>query len=162
MVVGTRSYHEGEATYIIRMRKGAGVILIGLGVAFLSGLIAIVGRFSISMFLALFSVFPGYPLPNLIGVLVAGTVAMAAFNIAGGIFCLRRKYWRVCLASASFAVLGSVVNSWVLLLSSDIATGLISWVTVFAAVIALIFAVRTKKEWREISDSADGKVSYDG
>jgi len=149
------------------MRKAAGIILISLGAAYLSGLIAILAvfRISISMFAALFhpvDVFPGPPVPNLIGVLVVGTVGMAAFNIAGGIFCLRRKYWRVCLASASFAVLGSVVDSGVLLLSSDIVTGLISWVTVFAAVIALIFAVRTKREWREISDSVDGKVSYDG
>ena len=144
------------------MRKAAGIILISLGVAFLSGLIAIVAVFgiSISIFLALF--YPGHPLGYIMGVLVLGTVATAAFNITGGIFCLRRKYWRVCLASVSFAVLGSVVNSGVLLLSSDILTGLISWVTVFAAVIALLFVVRTKKEWGEISDSVDGKVSYDG
>jgi uncharacterized membrane protein (DUF485 family) len=151
------------------MRKAAGIILITLGVSFLCGMIYILVvlgiMFGISIFLSFLIPVPGF-------VFLLGLVVAAAFDITGGIFCLRRKYWRVCLASASFAVFFLVFyfvfflvlspfpwgSSW----SDYISMGWPIWVMVVAAVISVIFILRTKKEWQEISDSADGKLSYGG
>ena len=150
------------------MRKAAGIILITLGVLFACGLIHILvilimmDRFSILMVVM--------QRPSLVFLL--GLVVAAAFRITGGIFCLMRKYWRVCLASASFAVFFVVFNivyfsalspfSWRWPWSDYIYMGWPIWVMLVAAVISVIFVLRTKKEWQEISDSVDGKVSYDG
>ena len=141
------------------MRKAAGIILITLGVLFLCFLIDAVVVFGITIFLAPFDAcIQGF----LIGVILLGFVVSAAFHITGGIFCLRRKYWGVCLASALFAVFTSVVQPPGWLLRSNISTGWTIWVMIVAAVISVIFIVRTIKEWQEISDSVDGKVSYGG
>ena len=142
------------------MRKAAGIILIIIGVLLLCVPISFVVVFGISIFFV-----PVYYIPPAVfAVILLGLVVLAAFHITGGIFCLRRKYWRVCLASASFAVFSSVFDSvWgVRFLSDYISTGWIPWVMLVAAVIAVIFILRTKKEWQEISDSVDGKVSYGG
>jgi len=132
------------------MRKAAGIILIIIGVLFLCGLINVVVVFGISIFLV-----PFYPIPQALpaAVILLGLVVPAAFHITGGIFCLRRKYWRVCLASASFAVFSSVFDSvWgASFLSNYISTGWTTWVMLVAEVIAVIFILRTKKEWQEIS-----------
>ena len=137
------------------MRKAAGIILIIFGLVL----------FGIAFLLAPFLLAP-FLIPSIYGLFAAvgllSLIVPAAFSITGGIFCLRRKYWRVCLASASFAVLASVVNRGDVLLSSNILTGFISWVVVVAPVIGVIFILRTKKEWQDISDSVDGKVSYGG
>lgn len=139
------------------MRKAAGIILITLGVLFLYYPISIVVEFGISIFLV-----PVYYItPSLFAVILLVLVILAAFLITGGIFCLRRKYWRVCLASASFAVFLLVFyfvsflvlhqflwgSSW----SDYISTGWPIWVMLVAEVIAVIFILRTKKEWQEIS-----------
>ena len=141
------------------MRKAAGIILIALGVYVLSFLIGVLLVFGIGFMIAPFL------LPNFYGfsaaIVVLGTIVPAAFYVTGGIFCLRRKYWRVCLASASFAVLFSLWDS-AGLLSSNIITGLINWIMLVAAVVAVVFIVRRKKEWQEISDLVDGKVSHGG
>ena len=141
------------------MRKAAGIILITLGVLFLCFLIDAVVVFGITIFLAPFDAgIQGF----LIGVILLGFVVSAAFHITGGIFCLRRKYWGVCLASALFAVFTSVVQPPGWLLRSNISTGWTIWVMIVAAVISVIFIVSTIKEWQEISDSVDGKVSHGG
>jgi hypothetical protein len=144
------------------MRKAAGIILIIIGVLFLWVLIDVVVAFGISFF------FLGhyYLIAQAVvaAVVLLSLVVPAAFCVTGGIFCLRRKYWRVCLASASFAVFSSVFDSvWgARFLSDYISTGWTTWVMLVAEVIAIIFILRTKKEWQEISDSVDGKVSYGG
>jgi len=142
------------------MRKAAGIILIALGVLFLWFLIDVLLVFGIGFLLAPF--LPIGMQAVAAAFVVLGSIIPAAFYVTGGIFCLRRKYWRVCLASASFAVLLSVWNLRGPLLSSNILMGSIPWVMLVAEVIAVIFIVRTKKEWQEISDSVDGKVSYGG
>ena len=142
------------------MRKAAGIILIALGVSFLWFLINVLLVFGIG-----FLIVPFLPVPpqNFIAaIVVLGTIVPAAFYVTGGIFCLRRKYWGVCLASALFAVFTSVVQPPGWLLRSNISTGWTIWVMIVAAVISVIFIVSTIKEWQEISDSVDGKVSHGG
>jgi hypothetical protein len=142
------------------MRKAAGIILIALSVYFICSLIATLVVFGIDFLLAPF--FIPSPQGFIAAVVILGSVALAAFYITCGIFCLRRKYWRVCLASASFAVLFSVWGLGGSVLSSNILMGSIPWGMLVAEVIAVIFIVRTKKEWQETSDSVGGKVSYGG
>jgi hypothetical protein len=134
------------------MRIAAGIILVILGVLDLRSLIILLRGLVIT-----FSSIPVSAVPTILLVIVK-----APFFITGGIFCLMRKYWRVCLAAASFAVLLSVWNLGGPLLSSNILMSLIPWVMLVATVIAVIFIVCRKKEWQEISDIMDCKVSYDG
>ena len=147
---------------VARMRKAAGIILIVLGVFFIYILIDVVVVFGIDFFLAPFV--PIFPQGFLLGVFLIVFVVSAAFHITGGILCLRRKHWRVCLAAASFAVLFSVFDPGGSLLSGNvrILPGWISWVMLVATVIAVIFILRAKKEWQEISGSVDGEVSNGG
>ena len=149
------------------MRKAAGIILVSIGVFIICILINVLVVFGIGFFPAPFV--PIVPQGFIVGVLLLVLVVAAAFRITGGIFCLRRKYWRVCLASASFAVFfsvllsgGSLLGREASLLSGNILMSLIPWVMLVAAVIAVIFILHTKKEWQEISDSVDGKRSHGG
>jgi hypothetical protein len=144
------------------MRKAAGIILITVGVLFLCALIYLLVVIDIMFGIRVLLIL----VPRLVVFSLLCLVVPVAFHITGGIFCLRRKYWRVCLASASYAVFLSVfflvlVPSG-LLFSNFISMGWIIWVMLVAAVIAVIFIVRRKKEWQEISDSVDAKVSYGG
>jgi len=85
------------------------------------------------------------------------------FFVTGGVFCLRKKYWRVCLASASFAIfmaIFSVVEPSVVL--GRFVMPWVAWIVVIGAVISTIFISLSKKEWQEISDSVDGEVSHGG
>jgi hypothetical protein len=135
------------------MRIAAGIILILLGVFGLLGLIfllqELVIRFSSIQFSAVFTIM-WYIIP-------------VALFVSGGVFCLRKKYWRVCLASASFAVfmavftlveplvvLGRFVMPWTV------------WFLVIGAVISIVFISLSKKEWHEISDSVNYEVSNGG
>ncbi|UCD21917.1 MAG: hypothetical protein JSW22_07845 [Chloroflexota bacterium] len=144
------------------MRKAAGIILITLGVYFVYFLITGVVAVGIRLLLDVFTPGAGGLVSR---VVVLGSVGVAAFYITCGIFCLRRKYWGVCLASALLVVLLSLCDlasgrGWVF--SGNIAMGSIPWVVFAAVLIAVIFIGIRKKEWQVISDSVDGKVSYGG
>ena len=65
------------------MRKAAGVMLIIVGVYIVVGEIAIL--YTVGSHLFALSVFP---------------IILAALTVAGGILCIRRRYWVVCLVSA--------------------------------------------------------------
>jgi len=133
------------------MRIAAGILLIVLGVL---GLVV-----PISVITAMPDL--DYQL-SLVPVIVV-RIVYAAFIITGGIFCLRRKYWRVCLASASFGVLLGVLDVAEPLVSfGRFATRWDIWVVFIAAVIATIFIAVTKREWQKISDSVDSEVSKGG
>jgi len=123
------------------MRKAAGIILIILGIFLLIQLISRLG-----------CILSG---PGIYAYLrfIILRIACTAFFVTGGVLCLERKYWRACLASASFGVSvgifeiveplvvrGSFIMDW------DI------WMLVVAAVIATVLISLTKKEWQEISD----------
>jgi len=133
------------------MRKAAGIILITLGVSFLYFLIDVVVVFDITIFLAPFYAgIQGF----IVGVFLLGFAVSAAFPITGGILCLRRKYWEVCLGSALFAAFSSVLLPVLLSYTSlsiiYTSRGWTIWVMLVAAVISVIFILRTKKEWQEI------------
>ncbi len=149
------------------MRKAAGIILITLGVLLACELNHVLAMVIANHFSPLMVVIRRPSFVFLLGLVVA-----ADFLITGGIFCLMRKYWRVCLASSSFAVFSVVFNivyfsalspfSWDWPWTDYIYMRWPIWLMLVAAVISVIFISRTRKEWQEISDSVDGEVSYVG
>jgi membrane protease YdiL (CAAX protease family) len=135
------------------MRIASGIILIILGVFGLRGLFFLLResmiRVSYIPFSAVFTII-WYIVP-------------VVLFVSGGIFCLRKKYWRVCLAAASFAVFMAIVT----VVEPSVVLGRlvmpwIAWFVVIGAVISTVFISLSKKEWQEISNSVDGKVPYDG
>jgi len=70
----------------------------------------------------------------------------AAFIFAGGVFCLERKYRRVCLASASLAAFIMIV--W--LTGYAAVSVALAWVVSIVGTLPIIFVSLTKKEWQEI------------
>ena len=70
-----------------------------------------------------------------------------AFLIAGGILCLMKKYWKVCLASAWLAVFIMIVS-----LTGFPPSGLewLSWVFSILGTLSIIFVYLTKEQWKGI------------
>ena len=135
------------------MRIAAGIILIILGVFVIRTWIYIPKEVLIYL-----SSMPFYVVLTMISYIVA-----AMLFITGGVLCLMKKYWRVCLASASFAVLMAIFR----VVEPSVVLGRFhmhwtAWFVVVGGVISTVFISLSKKEWKEISDSVDGKVSYDG
>jgi len=139
------------------MRKAGGIILITLGVLLGCELTHVLAMIYVNHFTILQVLIKRPSFIFLLGLLVA-----AEFLITGGIFCLMRKYWRVCLASTSFAVFSVVFNiayfsdlspfSWDWPWTDYIYMRWPIWLMLVAAVSAMIFILRTKKEWKEILD----------
>ncbi len=72
-----------------------------------------------------------------------------AFLITGGIFCLRKTYWRVCLASAWVAAF--IMIMW---LTGSHPYGLhwLSWVFSVLGTLSIIFVYLSKEEWMVIQE----------
>jgi hypothetical protein len=137
------------------MRIAAGVILIIVAVVLLVGMIIDVngqildmgfrsGRLSI--------ILATVPMPIILGSLL----------VAGGVLCFRRRHWGVCLVSAVITLAFWIIPSVAVLTAGGLSLGWRYCITVVGTVIATIFISFRKREWQEISDSMDGKVSHDG
>ena len=121
------------------MRKAAGVIMIILG-AIVIGIIV----FVLSLWRA-----------SRIDPLGTFMVAWTGFAFIGGILCLTRRYWGVCLASAIAAVVLGIVGlplvarfGWGI---PGVIAGIFGFPLVLAGGIAsTVFISRRKKEWQEI------------
>ena len=155
MAVRRCSYQE---KVLIRMRKAAGIILMVVGVV---GVIGVVGSLTSTMI---------YVELLRYHVVILGRIASAAILIAGGVFCLRRTYWGACLATAAVAVFIGVVSTIDYVKVIVIGRPLFRvpslywgiWILLVVGVIAAVFIGLRKKEWQELSDSVDGRVSYGG
>ena len=96
--------------------------------------------------------------PDYVYIIIA---ALAVFFIVGGVFCLRRKCWRLCFTSSLLLhILMTVLIFSQLFFFSWMLPLWLSLIPVW--ILPLIFICFTKKEWQEISDSVDGKVSDGG
>ena len=76
-------------------------------------------------------------------------IAIGAFLITGGVLCLRRRYWGLCLASALLALFIGISFVVEPLLHGYF---LMTWDTsilILGAVISTIFISLTKKEWQK-------------
>ncbi len=114
------------------MRKAAGIMLIIFGILLLNTLVSALRGYDIPVYQIVFDVLMIIPV---------------AFLIAGGIFCLMKKYWRVCLASAWFAVFIMLVS-----LTGSPPSGLdwLSWVFSILGTLSIVFVYLTKEEWKEM------------
>ena len=121
------------------MRKAAGIMLIILGVA------------AISLFIVDVSGLITRPIeyiltpPDYVFIIIA---TLAVFFIVGGVFCLKRRNWRLCFTSSLFLHFFMPVLifskpfffSWLLLL----------WVSLISVwILPLIFICLRKSEWSE-------------
>ena len=114
------------------MRQAAGIMLIIFGIFLLNTMVSALSDFNIhvrQIILNLLMIIP------------------TAFLIAGGIFCLRKNYWRVCLASAWLAVL-FMIMWWAG--SPPYRLDWLPWVFSILGTLSIIFVYLTKKEWQEI------------
>jgi hypothetical protein len=114
-----------------RMRTAAGILMVAFALFLLIDGVFSVSRYGIDVYdlaLSLLLIIP------------------AAFVFAGGVFCLQRKYRRVCLASASLAAL--IMILW---LAGHAAGSIwLAWVVSMVGTFPIIFVCLTKKEWQGI------------
>jgi hypothetical protein len=136
------------------MRIAAGIILIILGGFGLQGVIFLLSDLTIGL----------SSIPVSVVFIILWYIVLAAFYVTGGVLCLRKKYWRVCLASASFAVFMGIFEVVVpsVVLGHLVVMPWTTWIVNIGAVISTIFISLSKKEWQEISHRLDCKASYGG
>jgi hypothetical protein len=114
------------------MRKAAGAMLIIVGVYMLVGEITMLYRMGSHLFAL--SVFP---------------IILAALTITGGVFCVRRRYWIVCLVTALIPVYFVIT----LLLSKGVVLcRFAAWELILpiVGILPIIFIGFKRKEWKEI------------
>lgn len=114
------------------MRKAAGIMLIIFGMFLLNTVVYALRGYDIHVYQIV---------SNLL------MIIPVAFLITGGIFCLMKKRWRVCLASAWLAVFIMLVA-----LTGSPPNGLdwLSWVFSILGTLSIIFVYLTKEEWKGI------------
>jgi uncharacterized membrane protein HdeD (DUF308 family) len=134
------------------MRKAAGIMLMVSGVYVLvNSVVLIIASLS-------FARSAGNPVILLI-VQISNMFLMfcGAFVVIGGVFCVKRRDWGLCLASGLIAVLIGIypvvkepVPGSYLLAELPVNWGM--WLLVSGAVLSMIFIITRKKEWSEILD----------
>jgi len=110
------------------MRKAAGIMLIIVGLYILVGEITIL--YTIGSHLFALSVLP---------------IVLAALIVTGGIFCIRKRYWVVCLASALIPVY-FVIRLFMI----DHRFLPWEWMLPILGILPIIFICIKRKEWKEI------------
>lgn len=112
------------------MRKAAGILMLILGVTWLFTLVLVFLDTGIPAF--------GLPL-DLLGIL------WGAFLVTGGVFCLKRRYWRVCFSSA----LAAVVLMILYLMGPLETAGWLDWFVIITGILPMIFVSLSKGEWSQ-------------
>ena len=134
------------------MRKTAGIILIIVSVVKLVDII--ISASGMPNFLFRSALWWG----------VSYWIVWGGLLIAGGVFCIKRRYWGLCLVSALLIFLITILPA-VEALSRGNLVYIMQWkilITVVGTLISTIFISLRKKEWKEFSDSVDAKVTYGG
>jgi hypothetical protein len=113
------------------MRQAAGILMVAFGLFLLITVVSDVNRYDFNVYSLAFSLLLIIP---------------GAFIITAGVFCLERRYWKVCFASALVSLLIMII--WL----TGHATGSIwlAWVVSIVGTLPIIFVYLTKKEWGEI------------
>ena len=123
------------------MRKAAGIILIIIGIVEVVNMITGVS-ISSGSFLEWLLIFAYW------------SIVYGALFVTGGILCMVKKYWGLCLISALLALVGGLHKALLFgdkaLLFGGIAWDI--WILVVGGIIATIFISLRKKEWQEIAD----------
>jgi hypothetical protein len=64
--------------------------------------------------------------------------------VTGGIFCVKKKYWRLCLASASLAI---VIAMYMRFTDRFNSIRLLEFLLFFLGSLSIVFVYVTRKEW---------------
>ena len=133
---------------MIRMRKAAGIILIVLSIfQIVTMIMAVIILRDMGMMSS-----PSYWSARF-GFLSYGILIIALF-VTGGILCLKKKYWELCLTLTLFAFVIWILRLVEVLQVYDVSRLLATWRNWFgisAMLISIIVIVSRKKEWSEIS-----------
>lgn len=113
------------------MRIGAGILMVAFGLFLLITVISKLNRYDFDVYDVAFSLFLIIP---------------GAFIITAGVFCLERKYWKVCFASALGTFL--IMIMWLTGYAADSIWS--AWVVSMVGTFPIIFVLLTKKEWQVI------------
>jgi len=112
------------------MRQAAGIMLIIFGMFLLNTVISALSGSAIQVVDIIFNLFI--------------TISAALF-ITGGIFCLMKKYRKVCFASALVTLL--IMIAW---LTGHAADSIwLAWVVSIVGTLPIIFVCLAKKEWQK-------------
>ena len=69
-------------------------------------------------------------------------LAAASFVIAGGVFCLERRFWKVCFASAVVTVI-IMVLLWI-----NESDSVLAWIVSIVGTFPIIFVLLARKGWQ--------------
>ena len=117
------------------MRKAAGILLIIFGVAAIG--------LSIVNVSGLITYYSEYRQPTPPDYLYIITATLGVLFITGGVFCLKRKYWRVCFTSSIFIHI-------LMTLSIFLPWTYLWWFYLIPVwILPLIFICLRKREWSE-------------
>jgi hypothetical protein len=113
------------------MRQAAGILMVAFGLFLLVTVVSGLSGQDVDRYDLAFSLLLIIP---------------AAFIITAGVFCLKRKYWKVCFASALVTLL--IMIMW---LTGHAADSIwLAWVVSMVGTLPIIFVCLTKEEWQEI------------
>jgi hypothetical protein len=112
------------------MRTAAGILMVAFALFLLVEMVSGVGHYEFGIY-------------NLVTILLL--IIPAAFIFTGGVFCLRKKYWPVCFASALVTLLTMVI--W--LIGHSTGSIQLSWIVSMVGTFPIIFVCLRKKEWSE-------------
>ena len=113
------------------MRKAAGILMIIVGIALLVNFVPLLIEYGIATY--------DLPFSNLV------MVISALFCVTGGVFCLKRKYWGVCFASALLLLVLSVLCS----LGNEYTPPSWSWFPIPVGILPIIFVCLRRREWQK-------------
>jgi len=112
------------------MRIAAGILMVAFGLFLLIDVVSGVNQYDVNVYDLVFS------LPLIIP---------AAFILTAGVFCLERKYRKVCFASALVTLL--IMIAW---LTGHAADSIwLAWVVSIVGTLPIIFVCLAKKEWQK-------------
>lgn len=125
------------------MRRTAGIVLIILGIVGLIGLVMSLTNIYIELLSHIH--------------FILWRIGSGALLVIGGVFCLRRKYWRACLAVALVALAIGISSTIDYVRYIGTHTGHLGpisttwgiWVLLLGAAVSTIFIIRSRKEWSD-------------
>lgn len=120
------------------MRKAAGILMIIFGLARLVPSLLIDLRLGIR----------GFCDPYFVSFFIS-----AAFVVAGGIVCLKRKYWKLCFSSALVAFL--LIVYYVAGAYSTATSSGLFWLYTAMGILPIVFVSLRKREWSESKAQPD-------
>ena len=121
------------------LRIAAGILMIIVGIALLVNFIPLLIQYGFGTF--------DLPFSNLV------TVISALFSVTGGVFCLKRKYWAVCFASALLLLVLTALLIFILSILCSLGNEYTppgwSWFPIPVGILPIIFVCLRKREWSE-------------